>query len=146
MAVARLGLPSTTTRATASPQLCELCRCCQQAEASRRLPTGTEPRAQPLGSPAAVTARGRQGTCTQRRLTSSSGLGQVMLSSAIHQSPKKLAPQIPLHCPAVPLCVLLLKLQVPSPSAPTSLTETTFPLSERHQHSLQSSLLKYSKK
>jgi len=60
----------------------------------------------------------------------------------IRQSPVRHAPQIPaLHCPAVPLCVLLLKLQVPFLSAATSPTEIVFLLSESLQHCLQPSVL-----
>lgn len=45
----------------------------------------------------------------------------------IHQNPKRYAPQTPpLHCSVVPLCVLLLKLQVPTPPATTSV-EIAFP-------------------
>lgn len=58
-----------------------------------------------------------------------------------HTSPERRAPQIPsLHCPAVPLCVLLLKLQVPTLSAATSPTGIMFALSESLRHSLQSPL------
>lgn len=120
---------------------------CQQAESSgSQLGIAWQPRVWLLPAPwqwqrTAGRAQGRAPSATGFWQGARAG-NTFLCSYHIHQSPRKSAPQIPsLHCPAVPLCVLLLKLQVPVLSAATPPAQIVFPLSESLQHSIQSSLV-----